>query len=256
MSNDPTKSLNDLIHYIAGFVPAYPDLIQGADKEKIRELEGLVSRPLPAFYREFLCRMGGDMGGFQIYESDFSIDAVLEYYCNEEWPHPSHPERYIFIAQDQGIASLDLWLDLQPLQGSEPWVVRFSGEAEIRQEEIEVDTPSFRDLLFRAAVQQFRMSKSLLPFQDWLAPSMRAGYAEPGWRDQAIGRLKEVALNLGFKRADFVGPWTLYYERGDAALMARLWNGQLLTGVATATKTEAEKKRLQELLLDHLRLAP
>lgn len=255
MGDNASRTIAELIHYISEFDPSYPDSLQGAPAEQIHELERWVGRPLPAFYREFLVRMGMSTGGLQLDEGDFSIEAVLEYYRNEEWPHPAHPAHYLFIAQDRGMNSMDVWLECAPPQGTEPWVVRFSGQSEVQEDQILVEAPSFRDYVFRWAVAQYRMSKALLPFQDWLMPSKRAGYLEAGWSQQAHQRLKDISLKLGFKQRDLTGPWVHYYERGDAVLMVHLQAGHSLLGVATATQEEAESKRLAEIFFENIRIA-
>lgn len=69
----------------------------GATDEEIAALEAIAGRPLPAFYRWFLGRLGRSMGPLRYRSLDFSCKGVLEAYAHEKVDE--HP-RYLLVAYD------------------------------------------------------------------------------------------------------------------------------------------------------------
>jgi hypothetical protein len=74
---------------------------QGASAHEVAEIEAVAGRPLPAFYRWFLSRMGKSMGPMSYPTVDFSAQGVLEAYASGsiERSSPVLPISTLGIAQ-------------------------------------------------------------------------------------------------------------------------------------------------------------
>lgn len=93
----PLPIVSALESFLAGLTPSGTAGWVGASEDQIDAIEHIAGRPLPAFYRWFLRRMGGSMGSLTNPRADFSAPAVLSAYERGLFlPHP----RYLSIGVD------------------------------------------------------------------------------------------------------------------------------------------------------------
>jgi hypothetical protein len=178
------KTMERLVHYIAGFVPEFPSRIRGTTEEELEELEELIKRPLPKIYREFLLRMGHDHGGLALLGmAKTEYGAILKRYERafvRDLPLPANA----LLIGDHVSVDLDLVLADQP--EGEPRVM-LAEDADI----VGFVARSLEVFLFQRAFTQYAL-RALPHRADWASP-LRVAESE-------VGR---VTSDLGFMRLWF-----------------------------------------------------
>src|SRR5690349_3145739 len=92
--------MKNLIEYACSFDPSFPKRIAGSPPQQIAELEVVVGKPLPRFYKEFLQTMGAN-DAHLLSTWDVKIDppSIIEFYKEEiATGEDSVPEDSIVIA--------------------------------------------------------------------------------------------------------------------------------------------------------------
>lgn len=122
--------LDDLVDYAASFDPTIPERLVPATPEDLAELERLAGAPIPASYRLFLERMGGDPTPItDEFRARLELSEVLDLY--RDTPPDERPAGAFLIGF--GVMSVYPELALRPLAsdpGGEPQLVT-SDEAEV-----------------------------------------------------------------------------------------------------------------------------
>lgn len=241
------EHIHALLEYIGRYDPEFITTIDGASREQLGRLESILERSLPLVHRSFLECMGQSMGRLVLYEGvmDPTIEALLEYYTEENWHPPSR--EYVLFAMDTGAQGSDLFLDCRK-SVNDPPVIRgepsldFSARARL-------DHASLSDALFSAALTSIRVP---------LLPHRASLYATTAWTDRFKGKglqlLGDICIKLGFERLPFGAAWSPAYERGDAVIDAYEAPG-FLPSIEVAAQEQKEVERIAEILKDNLGLA-
>ncbi|HEX5746493.1 MAG TPA: SMI1/KNR4 family protein [Archangium sp.] len=237
--------LQEFIALVERYDPGYSRRLRGAGPEEIRNLEVLAGQPLPDSYREFLTRMGRDMGGLEIEGIDFHIERILEFYKSGDWPPP---RGYILFAIQEDDPQMDYYLECtRPGQRDCP-VVRFPSMGEFsRDGYFDSLDPSLNDFLLSLAFSEKRMED--FDRQRLLTPSTKNRKQAPIASPVALARIvDERAQRLGFERVARTSVAYRFYDRADAALYVRLDDAGGLMGVTVAARTPRELERISDIL--------
>jgi len=183
-------------------VPGSTGQWQGASASEIDRLEAIAGRPLPAFYRWFLSRMGTSMGPLSYPTVDFSAQGVLTALSSGQMA--AHP-RYLLIGYEQDeLTPLHYFYDLdQPIRG-DALVVRMITPNDESHEQFE----TFREMLAWGELWTQRVER---------APQQCGGRLRAN--DEVQARLGPVMRRLGFAVPIETGSYCGLYEREDAALI-------------------------------------
>lgn len=188
-------------------VPGLAEQWKGATPDEIARIERIAGRPLPPFYRWFLCRMGRSMGRLAYPSLDFSARRVLERY-DEEWVEP-HP-RLLLIAHDsKEMMPTSLFYDLdEPARGDALVAHKEEGADE---NDLYEGFETLREMLAWSALSRFRLKK--MP--------QRCGGTLSGDQPDILSLVEPVMSSLGFKQPISTGPFCGLYERADAAMICK-----------------------------------
>jgi hypothetical protein len=104
-----------LVEFIEQYRPGFSQEVVPADEIDIARLEKHAG-PLPGAYRRFLRTMGASMGGLELAEANFSIRGKIGTYLVMDW---LRRERYLRVAQDEGLAAWDYFLDRSRPHGAD-----------------------------------------------------------------------------------------------------------------------------------------
>ena len=228
------------ISYIEQYINGYSDKIQGANVEEIDHLEQVVGRTLPDIYRQFLIKMGHDMGGVLVYNSNFDIDTVLDFYKTSDW---FPPDEYYLIGVEEDDPYFDIYLETS--RDSEPGVVRFPSEGGEFSDIYECNFGSVAD-----SFQQLLCGKAFWNYHKIKFP-VEGFYAHLKKQPGGLTKINEIAEKLGFERQWYSGKHVSYWFREDAALAARKFERYAL-GVTVRTIDEKTQKNIGEILIDNL----
>ena len=186
-------------------VPGLTESWQGASSAEIERLEAAAGRPLPAFYRWFLSRMGKSMGPMRYPTVDFSAQAILGAYSAR---HMAPDPRYFLIGFERDeLTPLHYFYDLEGAQRGDALVVRMLTPRDECHEQFE----TFREMLAWGELWAARIEG---------APQHCRGTlrANGDLRVQLDG----IARQLGFAEPIETGSCCGLYERSDATLV---WTG-------------------------------
>ena len=115
-----------LFAYIQRDHPLFRKSCVGAIPGDIDELEALAGHPLPPVYREFLTRMGLEIGDIELLHADYNIDSLISRYFVHE---PDHPRHFILIGLDLGEMSIDYYIDFSDTSQVDGPIVAFDYNA-------------------------------------------------------------------------------------------------------------------------------
>jgi len=192
--------------FLGRLVPGIDQDWQGASAEEMAAIEAIAGRPLPAFYRWFLARMGRDMGALSYATIDFSAARVLACYRDEiEAPDPRH---LLIGYQNDPVVPMHIWYDLdRPNRGDARVLSR-----EIGDPYSQPDFETFREML---------AWKALLNFKIQVQPSRCEG--EIHARGEGMHAPLTAAMTaLGFECPVPVGSFCGIFDRPDAAMICNV----------------------------------
>ncbi len=176
---------------------------QGASEREAAELERIAGRPLPAFYRWFLSRMGQSMGPMAYPTVDFSAPGVLSAYrAGQVEPHA----RFLLIGHEgDELMPLHYFYDLDAPARGDALVVRMLTPRDECHEQFE----TFREMLAWGELWSQRVEGTP---QHCRGQLLDAG----GALQIQLGACLE---RLGFRSPIETGPFCGLYERSDATLV-------------------------------------
>jgi hypothetical protein len=176
---------------------------QGASTREVAELEAVAGRPLPAFYRWFLSRMGKSMGPMRYPTVDFSAQGVLEAYATGSIERSS---RYLLIGYErEEITPLHYFYDLDRPARSDALVVRMLTPRDETHDQFE----TFREMLAWGELWAARVERA--------AQSCRGKLREVG--GHPYRQLEPLLRRHGFDVPIETGAFCGLYERRDAILI-------------------------------------
>ena len=121
--------------------PDLPRQWRGASAAQIEAIERIVGRPLPAFYRWFLDRMGEDMGSMAYDLVDFSIETILAVY---DEGHLTPDGRHLLIGCNRDeVMPVHIFYDLDRPARDDCMV----GQSEIEDVDLQLTFETFREML-------------------------------------------------------------------------------------------------------------
>ncbi|NMO18767.1 SMI1/KNR4 family protein [Pyxidicoccus fallax] len=239
--------LQDFFTLVERYDPGYSRKVRGASPEEIADLEELAGQPLSECHREFLARMGRNMGGLEVEGVDFHIERITEFYRSGEW---TPPPGYILLAIQEDDPQMDYYLECPRPGARDCPVVRFPSMGEFSKETYFYPLdPSLSDFLLALAFSEKRMEA--LEHQRLLTPSTGHRQQEPNILSTPAALLRvleERALRLGFKRVARSSGAYRFYESPDAALYARLDDEGGLRGVTVGASKVRELERISDIL--------
>ncbi|WP_394841799.1 SMI1/KNR4 family protein [Pendulispora brunnea] len=179
--------IEEFIAYASAYNPVFAASIRGATPLQLAELERLVGRPLPAYYKEFLSRMGQDDVGLSAAEdATMAVDGIIDYYRNYIVPgERTIPPNCIVI----GAYSQVMDVSLHCVGDDEPRV--YFTEDHLYQPWAD----SLEKLLFRTAFQKFRGRQ--------FSHELNIGPEKDLGRRRLLASASELAERLGFQRERF-----------------------------------------------------
>ncbi|HEX5660063.1 MAG TPA: SMI1/KNR4 family protein [Polyangiales bacterium] len=197
--------------YLLRIVPKLAAEWQGAREEEIARIQALTPHPLPQFYVWFLRRMGRSMGPMAFPLVDFSVNAILAAYADEE-EYPIDPlwieEGYLMIGYNRdNVMPLHLWYDLNERTPEDALVVH--GDATVA--EATRDFSNFAELLVWGKAGKFRVYT-------------RAQACDGSFKDDAYEPfvcLDPVMKQLGFHQPVAMQGRCRVYEREDATMICK-----------------------------------
>jgi hypothetical protein len=186
-------------------VPGLAEQWRGANPAMIEKIERIADRPLPAFYRWFLSRMGQSMGTLAYPTLDFSAERVLACYAQKlVKPDP----RFLLIAHESDeMMPLHLFYDFKATARDDALVT----SREASGGELTDGFETLREMLAWGAFSLFRIYR---------APQSCKGSLKGDGPDFLTG-LDAVMSSLGFDQPIPTGPFCRVYERPDAAMICR-----------------------------------
>jgi hypothetical protein len=198
--------LNSEAQLEALLLDAMPDLAttwRGASSEQVAAIEQYAGRPLPAFYRWFLSRMGGSMGDATFDHVDFTAARVLSWYQEQTSPVPSN---LLFIGYDNDeILPMHFYYDLDLPARDDARVARLVAPDGDRSDRFE----TFRELLAWTMLLAYRVEPRTVAREGLLI----------GEDDDFSGQLQPLLLKLGFSQPVQTGVVSGFYDRKDATLI-------------------------------------
>lgn len=239
--------LQEFITLVERYDPDYSRKLRGASPGEIHQLEKLAAQPLPRLYREFLARLGRDMGGLEINGVDFHIERILEFYERGDWPPP---RGYILFGIQEADPQMDYYLECTSIEARDCPVVRFPSEGEFSKETyFDVLDPSLNDFLLSLAFSEKRMED--FDLQRLLTPSTGSRGRKPGLITNLIELARVVderARRLGFERVAKASVAYRFYDQPDAALYVRLDEAGGIMGVTLGARKPGDVERISDIL--------
>lgn len=185
-------------------VPGLAAEWQGATGEEISRLESLAGRPLPAFYRWFLARLGKSMGPMIYPGVDFSALGVLGAYAAGR---VAADPRYLLIGYDHDeVSPLHYFYDLDAALRGDALVVRMLTPKDESHEQFETlrEMLAWGELYAQRVAAASQQCRGVLRFEG-----------------QSLEAALEPALaELGFDTPLETGAYCGLFEREDVALVA------------------------------------
>jgi hypothetical protein len=198
--------LNSEAQLEALLLDAIPDLAttwRGASPEQVAAIEQHAGRPLPAFYRWFLSKMGGSMGEAGYDNADFTASRVLAWYQEQTSPVPRN---LLFIGYDSDeILPMHFYYDLDLPARDDARVVRLVSPEGDRSDRFE----TFREQIAWTALLSYRVEPRAVS---------RAGLFI-GEDDDFTAQLQPLLMRLGFSQPVQTGVVCGFYDRTDATLI-------------------------------------
>src|SRR4051794_10261225 len=198
--------LNAEAPFEALLLDAIPDLAttwRGASAEQVAAIEQHAGRPLPAFYRWFLSRMGGSMGEATYDNVDFTASRVLAWYQEQTSPVPRN---LLFIGYDTDeILPMHFYYDLDLPARDDARVARLVAPDGDRSDRFE----TFREQLAWTTLSSYRVDPRTVA---------RAGLLI-GEDDDFTAQLQPLLMRLGFVQPVQTGVVCGLYDRRDATLI-------------------------------------
>lgn len=96
--------MDRFVAYVSLFDESFPGRIRPIDPKVLAEFEELYDAPLPAEFRAYLERMGGDAGGFQIFNDDETpLWALMAFYRAKDRDFEPPRDGSILIARSTDV---------------------------------------------------------------------------------------------------------------------------------------------------------
>jgi hypothetical protein len=217
-----------LVQFVSQYDPAFSDRIRGATDEEIDVLEGLVGRPLPASYRDFLRMMGHSDGDLDLaFDGTTDILDVIDYYREfaegEVFPPPAG---CILIGTGDPAAG-DVYLQGT---GPEEPAVLLGVDGRIQQ----TYGDSWPKVIHRRAFIKYELERL----------SFSCFYADPEMRD-LVTLAREAAAEQGFEALWFSDSVAYCARRGRVVLIVERYQRSRGTlKVAGETREDVEQSGL------------
>ena len=233
-----------LIDFLGAYEPLYPQVAKGYSPEAIARLEQVLERPLPSAYRDFLATVAANIG-WQTHHMNFDLDEVIELAMEKK---TTLPPTFTPIAVDQAPSYADYYLDLgHPAGEGDGRIVR-SAAGSMAFDDIIVEYPSLRDLLFTWGFESIRMLT--LPHRAWISNEPeRLGEGEDV---PAMEILESIFVRLGFRPLGVTGPRMPLYERDDCAASVSALGGGLYMSIFLAARTAEIADAVVETVRDNM----
>lgn len=233
-----------LVNLLGGYEPLYLEVVKGYAPEHIARYERVLGRALPAAYRDFLETIAANLG-FSSHDLQFDLDEVIE--LAESKLH-TLPATFTPIAVDMSPTYTDYYLDRSHAPAAPDGQVVRSGAGSDAFDDVFVDYPSFRDMLFSWGFQQVRMLRLL--HRAWVAFESQQQGPERGVPSlDAVGTVLE---RLGFHSLEVTGETMPLYERGDVAASVVKASAGPNISIFLAADTEAALGQVAETLCDQV----
>lgn len=229
--------MDNFFNYVKRFDNNFKTRIVGASFSEIAQLETLLGRPLPDYYKQFLLYMGhSDRELSLAYQGSTDIAEVIKYYEflvkygeEEEWPPPA--DCILIGTGDVSVGDICLQMD----QSEEPRVV-FAMEGDM----IGLYAETLEKLLFRNAFVKYRLR--LLP---------KSGVYRSGPLERVFDPARSVAVKLNFVLQWFSDGAGICGERADAAILIEQYQE---TGIwiCIAAQDKREVERIGNVFVNQL----
>ena len=197
------------VDFISEFDPDFRTSIRPATDGEIERLQNVVGRSLPRAYHEFLRSFGNGMDWVEIFDANFDIQTITEYYEKSTW---RPPDQYLLI----GLATEDPFfhIHLQITDNEPPRVVAFPDGSSAKDFQADIiDTwahpiaGSLDEMMCTYAYRRLKLPS--LPF-----------HAKFAVENVGIDDISTMTKELGFDEQWFSNAWTHVGNRHDAALIA------------------------------------
>ncbi|MFO0650894.1 MAG: hypothetical protein U0326_32010 [Polyangiales bacterium] len=222
-----TSPIADFEALIARLFPALPERCAGATPDAIARIERIAGRPLPAFYRWFLTRMGASMGPMGYATIDFSAARVLG--CYDSGLVAPDPRHLLIGYETDESDPRHRFYDLDAPMRDDARVV----ERELEDTSASVKWETLREMLAWSAY----LHHGLRTMPQRCDGSLSAARAD------LFDGLDAVMTKLGFEQPIATGGFCRLYARADAAMTlygvpredTARWRSFELSGPDTAT---------------------
>lgn len=194
-----------LLPSIDRMLPGFGQQTAGASPREIDLLLHTAGQPLPEAYLEFMRLAGKVWGGGAniIYGGSFSIDTMTEFWRDMQWPRH---ERFIPFAMAEDDPWLDLYLDLERLDGELPLICMH------RPDDDDDDVVSGADMLdpsFTGAIFFRAWYDQYAPL--WPCRALANCERRPGEMESA----SRVLAERGWAQHPLSSPWSQVFQRTD-----------------------------------------
>lgn len=223
--------------WLRRLVPAFEREIEGASAEEIRQLEALAPKPLPAFYRWFLARMGRRLGSLGYPRLDFSIDTVLNCYRSGVF---ERSPRYLMIAyHDDDLLAQHIAYDFE-----------FASERDARA----VSSDGSNTYHSYASFREHFSIHVLRKFVIWRNAHLVRAVLTDEITEDVPSLLDPVMQALGFASPFETSQYCRLYQRGAAALICDADIDELGLGCMSITLGAPSEGELRSIL-GHIRVS-
>ncbi len=223
--------MKKLIDYACSLSPTFRDEIKGAPRAQIDQLERIVGKQLPPFYREYLEVACVEDNGL-LSTKDLKTDppSLIFFYEEEVFKgEDSVPDDCITVAVS-GVTGVTLFLEVEG-QGA-----LYNGAL---SEKITLWASSFERCLYHSLFIRYRALR--LP-----SPKTIAHFSNNN-RTHALTRARAAGEELGFNEVWFSDQVTYCAERADAVLVIQQMSNHSPYVQIAATKNETVTSIVQEL---------
>jgi hypothetical protein len=239
--------MDDFIRYISGFVPDFPQRIQGASPSEISRLQQLVGRPLPDFYQAFLARMGRNAGGLSLgFDTDTSILEVIDFYekviATKQKALPPHAIAIAVYGRDFDVCLECPSPEVERVLATEGLIV------------YAVLAESLRKLLFQMVFEKHELKHC--PSRQSSIANNKEAQAHQATHGRALREAaRELAQELGFTPEWFSDAYTFCARQDGVLVFINQYDQQGLE-VALGAEEPALVEEMSGLFRDHLGLRP
>lgn len=189
-----------LLRIVPGLAAAW----HGASEAELSRIESIAGRPLPAFYRWFIQRLGKSMGPMVYPGVDFTAQGVLAAYAAGRI---TPDRRYLLIGYDNDdVSPLHYFYDLDAVARGDALVVRMLTPSEESHEQFE----TLREMLAWGELYSYGVAAA--------AQQCRGVLRYTG--ESLAAALQPALGELGFSEPIETGAYCGLFERAGLALVA------------------------------------